>query len=131
MQSVNQKMLPLYYYSYYMTLYWQANAASGVAVDDDCKIKFLDLKSKRCYRYIIYKIDPKAQKVVIEKLGGPEEAYDAFTGSLPENDCRYAIYDYEFVTPDNCQKSKIFFFAWYKFNKNLPSLVKCKSKRSR
>ena len=83
-----------------------------MAVDDDCKIKFLDLKSKRCYRYIIYKIDPKAQKVVIEKLGGPAEAYDAFTGSLPENDCRYAIYDYEFVTSDNCQKSKIFFFAW-------------------
>ncbi|KAI5082940.1 hypothetical protein GOP47_0002683 [Adiantum capillus-veneris] len=89
-----------------------SNAASGMAVDDECKLKFLELKSKRLYRYIIYKIDDKAQKIVVEKLGGPEESYEAFTGSLPEKDCRYAIYDYDFVTQENCQKSKIFFVAW-------------------
>ena len=32
--------------------------------------------------------------------------------SLPESDCRYAIYDFDFVTEENCQKSKIFFVAW-------------------
>ncbi|CAH1431841.1 unnamed protein product [Lactuca virosa] len=25
---------------------------------------------------------------------------------------RYAVYDFDFVTSDNCQKSKIFFIAW-------------------
>ena len=89
-----------------------SNAASGMAVDDECKLKFLELKSKRLYRYIIYKIDDKSQKIVVEKLGGPDESYEAFTGSLPEKDCRYAIYDYDFVTQENCQKSKIFFVAW-------------------
>eukprot|EP00250_Pteridium_aquilinum_P022859 c25815_g1_i1 orf=161-577(+) len=89
-----------------------ANAASGMAIDDECKLKFLELKSKRLYRYIIYKIDDKAQKVVVEKLGGPDESYESFTGCLPEKDCRYAIYDYDFVTEENCQKSKIFFVAW-------------------
>ncbi|KAH7422155.1 hypothetical protein KP509_13G093800 [Ceratopteris richardii] len=89
-----------------------ANAASGIAVDDECKLKFLELKSKRLHRYIIYKIDDKSHKIVVEKVGGPEESYDAFTGSLPEKDCRYAIYDYDFVTEENCQKSKIFFVAW-------------------
>ena len=83
-----------------------------MAVDDECKLKFLELKSKRLYRYIIYKIDDKSQKIVVEKLGGPDESYEAFTGSLPEKDCRYAIYDYDFVTQENCQKSKIFFVAW-------------------
>ncbi|KAH7365526.1 hypothetical protein KP509_18G032900 [Ceratopteris richardii] len=90
----------------------QSNAVSGIAVDNDCKLKFLDLKSKRLYRYIIYKIDDKSQQIVVEKLGAPDETYDAFTGSLPEKDCRYAIYDYDFVTEENCQKSKIFFVAW-------------------
>ncbi|MCO5611160.1 hypothetical protein L7F22_065410 [Adiantum nelumboides] len=89
-----------------------ANAASGIAVDDECKLKFMDLKSKRTYRYIVYKLDDKLNKIVVEKLGGPDESYDQFTASLPEKDCRYAIYDYDFVTEDNCQKSKIFFVAW-------------------
>ncbi|KAI5070176.1 hypothetical protein GOP47_0014519 [Adiantum capillus-veneris] len=89
-----------------------ANAASGIAVDDECKLKFMELKSKRTHRYIVYKIDDKVNKIVVEKLGGPDESYDQFTASLPEKDCRYAIYDYDFVTEDNCQKSKIFFVAW-------------------
>jgi cofilin len=29
---------------------------------------------------------------------------------LPSDDWRYAVFD--FVTVDNCQKSKIFFIAW-------------------
>ncbi|KAM3376028.1 actin-depolymerizing factor 7 [Capsicum galapagoense] len=87
-----------------------ANAASGMAVHDDCKLKFLELKSKRNYRYIIFKIED--QQVVLEKLGGPEESYYDFTKSLPEDECRYTVFDFDFVTSENCQKSKIFFIAW-------------------
>lgn len=89
-----------------------ANAASGMAVDDDCKLKFLELKRKKTYRYIVFKIDDITQKIVVEKLGGPADSYEDFTTSLPEKDCRYAVYDLDFVTEDNCQKSKIFFIAW-------------------
>ncbi|KAJ7524496.1 hypothetical protein O6H91_17G008300 [Diphasiastrum complanatum] len=89
-----------------------ANSASGIAVEDECKLKFLELKRKKTYRYIVFKIDEKAQRVVLEKIGTPEESYDDFTASLPENDCRYAVYDFDFVTEENCQKSKIFFIAW-------------------
>ncbi|EFJ28025.1 hypothetical protein SELMODRAFT_146459 [Selaginella moellendorffii] len=89
-----------------------ANAASGIAVHDDCKLKFMELKRKKTHRYVVFKIDEKAQQVVVEKLGGPDESYEAFTASLPENDCRYAVYDFDFVTDDNCPKSKIFFISW-------------------
>ncbi|KAI6693534.1 hypothetical protein NL676_021244 [Syzygium grande] len=34
------------------------------------------------------------------------------TAEEEENDCRYAVYDFDFVTSENCQKSKIFFIAW-------------------
>ena len=57
-------------------------------------------------------MDQNAQKITVDKTGGPDETYEQFTSSLPENDCRYAVYDFEFVTEDNCQKSKIFFIAW-------------------
>ncbi|KAL5232085.1 hypothetical protein ABZP36_030861 [Zizania latifolia] len=89
-----------------------ANAASGIAVDDECKLRFLELKAKRTYRFIIYKIDEKRKMVVVEKVGEPTLSYNDFNASLPANECRYAIFDYDFVTEENCQKSKIFFIAW-------------------
>ncbi|KAL9256254.1 Actin-depolymerizing factor 2-like protein [Drosera capensis] len=84
--------------------------ASGIAVHDDCKLKFLELKAKRTFRFIVFKIEEK--QVVVEKLGEPAETYEDFTASLPADECRYAIYDFDFVTEENCQKSKIFFIAW-------------------
>ncbi|CAD6334852.1 unnamed protein product [Miscanthus lutarioriparius] len=89
-----------------------ANAASGMAVDDDCKRRFLELKAKRTHRFIIYKIDEKKKMVVVEQVGEPVLNYDDFAASLPTNECRYAIFDYDFITEENCQKSKIFFIAW-------------------
>jgi len=97
-----------------------ANAASGMAVDDECKLKFLELKAKRSYRFIVYKIEQ--QQVVVDKLGEPNESYEDFTASFPDNECRYAVYDFDFTTAENCQKSKIFFIAWS------PDIAKVRSK---
>ncbi|KDO72931.1 hypothetical protein CISIN_1g032504mg [Citrus sinensis] len=89
-----------------------ANAASGMAVHDDCKLKFLELKAKRTYRFIVFKIEEKQKQVIVEKLGEPTQTYEDFAASLPAEECRYAVYDYDFVTAENCQKSRIFFIAW-------------------
>ena len=89
-----------------------------MAVDDECKLKFLELKAKRNHRFIVFKIEEKTQEVIVEKLGSPEETYEDFTNSLPANECRYAVFDYNFTTNENCQKSKIFFFAWYEMKRN-------------
>ncbi|KAL0461120.1 UNVERIFIED_CONTAM: Actin-depolymerizing factor [Sesamum latifolium] len=79
---------------------------------DHSKTTFMELKKKKTHRYVIFKIDDKKNEVVVEKTGGPAENYDDFAESLPEDDCRYAVYDFDFVTSENCQKSKIFFIAW-------------------
>nr|CAD1835130.1 unnamed protein product [Ananas comosus var. bracteatus] len=89
-----------------------ANSASGMAVHDDCKARFLELKAKRIYRFIVFRIEEKLQQVTVEKLGQPDESYDDFTASLPPDECRYAVFDFDFVTDENCQKSKIFFISW-------------------
>lgn len=83
---------------------------SGLAVNDECKQKFLELKAKRNHRFIVFKIEN--QEVVVEKLGEPDETYDDFTASLPADECRYAVFDLDFTTDENCQKSKIYFIAW-------------------
>ncbi|KAJ8448714.1 hypothetical protein Cgig2_010601 [Carnegiea gigantea] len=82
-----------------------------MAVDDECKLKFQELKAKRSYRFITFKIED--QQVVVDKLGSPTDSYEEFTNSLPSNECRYAVFDFDFTTDENCQKSKIFFIAWY------------------
>ncbi|MED6222808.1 Actin-depolymerizing factor 7 [Stylosanthes scabra] len=79
-------------------------------IDKDAVVSFLELKAKRNYRFIVFRIEN--QEVVVEKLGCPEETYDDFTASLPANECRYAVFDFDFTTDENCQKSKIFFIAW-------------------
>ncbi|XP_074563598.1 actin-depolymerizing factor-like isoform X2 [Curcuma longa] len=95
-----------------MCLSISANSASGMAVNDECKLKFLELKAKRNFRFIIFKIDEAIQQVTVEKLGKPGESYDDFTSSFPPNECRYAVFDFDFVTDEHCQKSKIFFISW-------------------
>eukprot|EP00249_Psilotum_nudum_P005460 c18897_g1_i1 orf=519-938(+) len=89
-----------------------ASIRSGMGVNDGCKLTFLELKRKKMHRYIIFKIDEKKKEVVVEKTGSAIESYDDFTTSFPENDCRYAVLDYDFVTEDNCHRSKIFFIYW-------------------
>ncbi|XP_048231712.1 actin-depolymerizing factor 1 isoform X2 [Ricinus communis] len=90
----------------------QANAASGMAVHDDCKLKFLELKAKRSHRFIVFKIEMVQKQVVVEKLGQPTDSYEDFAASLPADECRYAVYDFDYVTDENCQKSRIVFIAW-------------------
>nr|XP_009409826.1 PREDICTED: actin-depolymerizing factor 11-like [Musa acuminata subsp. malaccensis] len=89
-----------------------SNASSGMGVAEDCRDTFVELQRKKTHRYVIFKIDEKRKQVIVEKTGDATESYDDFMASLPENDCRYAVYDFDFVTEENCQKSKIFFIAW-------------------
>ncbi|CAL9079960.1 unnamed protein product [Musa textilis] len=90
----------------------KANSASGMAVSDECKLKFLELKAKRNFRFIVFKIEEKIQQVKVERLGQPGASYDDLTASLPDDDCRYAVFDFDFITDEKCQKSKIFFISW-------------------
>ncbi|KAH0457057.1 hypothetical protein IEQ34_014964 [Dendrobium chrysotoxum] len=89
-----------------------ANSASGMAVVDECKLKFMELKTKRSFRFIVFKIDEKNLQIMVDRVGQPDESYDDFTACLPPDECRYAVFDFDFVTDENCQKSKIFFIAW-------------------
>ncbi|PPD86246.1 hypothetical protein GOBAR_DD16833 [Gossypium barbadense] len=88
-------------------------ATTGMWVADECKNSFMEMKWKKVHRYIVFKIDEKSKLVTVDKVGGAGESYDDFTASLPTDDCRYAVFDFDFVTVDNCRKSKIFFIAWF------------------
>lgn len=103
--------------------------SSGVLAADDCITTFNDLKLSRKYRYIVYRISDDAKTIAIEKTVTPiehksaREAYKAFREDLPSEDCRYAVFDYEYEkAPGEGMRSKIVFVAWS------PEVAKVKSK---
>ncbi|KAF6176893.1 hypothetical protein GIB67_030576 [Kingdonia uniflora] len=65
----------------------------------------------RNYQFIVFRIEEKIQQVMVERLGEPEESYEVFSACLPPNECHYAVFDLDFTTEKNFQKSKIFFIA--------------------
>ncbi|GBG84579.1 hypothetical protein CBR_g38860 [Chara braunii] len=89
-----------------------ANASTGIGVNDCCKLRFLELKVKKTAPYIIFKIDEAKHEVTVDQIGASGESFEDFAKALPEGECRYAVYDYEFTNADNCKKTKIFFISW-------------------
>ncbi|CAL4919810.1 unnamed protein product [Urochloa decumbens] len=97
-----------------------ANAASGVAVGDECVARFQELRTARAHRFVVFKIDDSLQRVVVDKVGARESGFDGLTASLPADDCRYAVYDHDFTVGDataagaggEAPRSKIFFVSW-------------------
>ncbi|XLR41291.1 hypothetical protein S83_025951, partial [Arachis hypogaea] len=100
-----------------------ANAASGMAIHDDCKLRFLELKTKRTHRFIVFKIEENQKQVIVEKLGEPAQGYEDFVACLPPSECCYAIYDFKFLTEGNVPKSRIFFIAWNNTSNVIASLA--------
>ncbi|KAG5519024.1 hypothetical protein PMAC_002555 [Pneumocystis sp. 'macacae'] len=68
---------------------------SGVQVDEECLTAFQDLKQRKHTRFIIFTINPERTHIVVEKTSASSN-YRDFMDSLPENDCRYAVYDVEY-----------------------------------
>ncbi|KCV68984.1 cofilin [Fonticula alba] len=89
--------------------------SSGVAVSDDCVNKYNELKVGRQYKYIFYKISEDFTVVEVEKTGSADATYDDFLAdikAIPKDDCRYAVFDFDFDTSDGGKRSKICFYVW-------------------
>eukprot|EP00179_Madagascaria_erythrocladioides_P000829 CAMPEP_0198316494 /NCGR_PEP_ID=MMETSP1450-20131203/6366_1 /TAXON_ID=753684 ORGANISM="Madagascaria erythrocladiodes, Strain CCMP3234" /NCGR_SAMPLE_ID=MMETSP1450 /ASSEMBLY_ACC=CAM_ASM_001115 /LENGTH=140 /DNA_ID=CAMNT_0044019653 /DNA_START=147 /DNA_END=569 /DNA_ORIENTATION=+ len=84
--------------------------ASGVKVADECVSTFNELKLGHKYKFVIYKIDMGQESVVVEEAA-TEGDYDTFKSKLPADDCRYAVYDFEYDT-DGGKRQSILFVLW-------------------
>ncbi|KAK6340965.1 cofilin [Orbilia brochopaga] len=92
---------------------------SGVAVANECVPKFEELKLGKKLKYIIYKLNDNRSQIIVEQegtlsdSGSYEEQYEEFVGKLPETDCRWAIYDFEYeLTAGEGKRNKICFISW-------------------
>lgn len=73
---------------------------------------FNDLKLGKKHKFIIFSLNDKKTEIVVEETSS-DDSYDAFLEKLPENECKYAIYDFEYeIGGGEGKRSKIVFFTW-------------------
>ncbi|CAO3680054.1 unnamed protein product [Umbelopsis ramanniana] len=95
--------------------------SSGVAVNEKCLEVFQELKLRHKYKFIIFKLSDDNREIIVENAAETGE-YDTFVSQLPEDEPRYAIYDFEYEKPGEGLRSKIVFYAW------TPDTAKVRSK---
>lgn len=81
-----------------------------VVCDAEVDGEFDNMKAKKEYRYIIFKIEDK-KTIKIEKCGSRDESYDMFLENLA-TEARYAVYDCEYTTDDSRSDSKLCFVMY-------------------
>jgi len=104
-------------------------AMSGVEVDAQCKNIYDEVQLGKKHRYVTFKID--AGKICVDKIGERSANYDAFLEDLKQkdgdnDDCRYAIYDYEYTVESQGTeasfRTKVLLVLW------CPDMAKIKKK---
>ena len=85
---------------------------SGIVVAQKCVEIYSAMKTKNNCRYLIFRIDDGGQMVVPDSSGPPSSNLADLAEALPENDCRYAVYDFKYVNADSCEFKKIIFVLW-------------------
>merc|ERR1712212_1300394 len=72
--------------------------ASGVAVGQECKNSFDEIKKGKKHRYVIFYIEEE-KMIKVESVGDRDASYDSSFTDLTkagESECRYGLYDFEY-----------------------------------
>jgi len=85
--------------------------SSGVGVANDAIEAFQDLKLRKKYRFIVYKMNDAMTEIIVEKTVADAQ-YDDFVKSLPAAECRYCVYDFQYDTSGEGVRNKILFYVW-------------------
>ncbi|KAF9903749.1 cofilin [Linnemannia zychae] len=103
-------------------------ATSGVKAHPNCIETFMELKTGKSLKYIIYKITDDLTSVEVVKTSADAD-YDNFLADLPSEDCRWAVYDFAYKSPDGGDRNKIVFFSWSPDNAKIkPKMLYASSK---
>ena len=70
------------------------------------------MKLGKKLKYIIFALNDAKTDIIVEKTSNDED-YEKFVEELPENECKYAVYDFSYeLAAGEGKRSKIVFFTW-------------------
>ncbi|WWC60541.1 cofilin [Kwoniella dejecticola CBS 10117] len=86
--------------------------SSGVQPTQECLEKFQELKTGKKLSYVIYGLTEDKKSITVLKTS-EEKDFDTFVNELPEKECRWAVYDFEFTLPGGeGVRNKLVFVVW-------------------
>merc|ERR1712025_1294117 len=93
--------------------------ASGVAVSQECKNQFDEIKKGKKHRFVVFYIEDE-KLIKVESVGDRDASYDEFLTAIMkagEGECRYGLYDFEYEhqcqgTTEVSKKQKLFLMSW-------------------
>jgi len=92
-----------------------------VTLTEECVTTFNDLKLRKTFSYITFKLSNDLRNFVIDKTGSPGASFDEFLETLPSTDYRYGVVTVNYRTlVGDC--TKFVFVLW------LPDPSKVKQK---
>ena len=80
-------------------------------VNQEVTETFQQLKLGKSLKYIVFGMNPTNTEIVVLQKGDSDD-YEEFVGHLPEDECRYAVYDFHWQKGDEGKRSKICFIHW-------------------
>ena len=63
-------------------------------------------------QYLVFKISDDKKSIELEHKGEKDASFEDFKSKLPDDDCRYAVYDVEISTKSGAAANKLIFVAW-------------------
>ncbi|KAK0524180.1 cofilin, partial [Tilletia horrida] len=85
--------------------------SSGIGLNAACIENFQQLKLGKKLKYVTYRISDDKSEIIVEKTSEDAD-WDSFVATLPENECRWAVYDFAFEKEGEGQRNKIVFISW-------------------
>ncbi|CAG9310155.1 unnamed protein product [Blepharisma stoltei] len=84
---------------------------ANLNVDDACVVAYNRLKLTKDIKFVTYKVEGQSN-VIVERVGELESTYQDFVHSLPQNEPRFAVYDFDYTADDGITSKKIVFIHW-------------------
>lgn len=103
--------------------------SSGVQCSPECLTVFEEMKIRKKFSYLIFKISDDKKFIEVEHKGEAGASFDEFKTKLPDADCRYAVLDVEINTKSGATANKLIFIAWSDDNASVkPKMLYASSK---
>lgn len=61
--------------------------------------------------YVIFTLNNTNTEIIVKSKSDSRD-YDDFLAELPENECRWAVYDLEYELVDGGKRNKLVFYHW-------------------
>lgn len=99
------------------------------SVDSVCVETFQQLKVRKKFRYILFKVN--GVKIEVDATGDTSKSFDDFLKALPDSQCRYAVFDKEYESADGRAMDKLYFLTWMPAVCQAPTKMMYTSERKR